>query len=244
MINILPRFLNDHIRKQKNRHKVRNCHQGVQDICNSPYQIQRNNRCNSGNSNVKNTIRNQSFFACKIFHASFAIICPSKNRRICERNNSNHQDHRSKNWNLLKGQSRKYTAICNISHINRRIFHNTGNQNKASHKTYNNCIPKSSGTGNKSLANWISCLGSSCGNWSRAHTRFIGKKSSGNSILHSHHNTASYQTTGSSARCKRHIADRFDSRENKIIINSQNNQTSKHIKECHKRNQLFAYSSD
>lgn len=65
MINILPRLLNDHIRKQKNRHKVRDCHQGVQDICNSPYQIQRNNRCNSGNSNVKNTIRNQSFLPAK-----------------------------------------------------------------------------------------------------------------------------------------------------------------------------------
>ena len=53
-----------------------------------------------------------------------------------------YQDHRTKNRDLLKSESREDTAICDISHVNGRIFHNAGDKNKTGHQTYHNCIPE------------------------------------------------------------------------------------------------------
>ena len=51
-------------------------------------------------------------------------------------------------------------------------------------------------------------------------------------------------SAGSSSWSKCHLANRFYCRNNKIIVDSQNDQTSKYIKESHERNQAFTYGCD
>lgn len=61
-------------------------------------------------------------FCRKILDTPFPVICPSKDGRVCEGNDTYHQDHGTQTWDLLKSKGGKDTAICDISHIDRWVF--------------------------------------------------------------------------------------------------------------------------
>ena len=85
-------FFYNHTAQCKQCDHIRNCHQSVEDICDSPYCTYGHVRSDKYCKNVKPAICKDCFFMsmCQIFQASFTVVIPSKDCRECEEYQTDH----------------------------------------------------------------------------------------------------------------------------------------------------------
>ena len=115
------------------------------------------------------------------------------------------------------------------------MSNNTAHQHNACNGTYYYCIPEGCSGGDHCLTHRIPCLRRSCHNWSRAQSRLIGEETSGNTIPGRHHYCSANHTSHSRLSTKGRFDYQGDCISNILPVEDQNNYTSCHIEERHKR---------
>ena len=232
----------DHAGEQQHSDQVRDGHECIQHVRNSPHKVERKHGGAHNDRDKQHLIRQNCLLAEQILSGTLAVVRPSEDGGVRERNDADHQNQRTDIRNLCECRRGHLTAVCHVFHADRRIFHHRGNEHQTGHQAHDNRRPEGAGRRNERLPHRIARLRRAGNQRRRAHAGLIREQAACHAVLQRQTDTAADQSAGHRARLERQHENGLESRQQKIVVGAQNNDAADHIEQRHQRHQFFAHN--
>ena len=111
MLQIMLCLCRDHAGEQQHSDQVRDGHECIQHVRNRPHKIERKHRCAHNDRDKQHLIRQNCLFAEQILSGTLAVVRPSEDGGVRERNDADHQNQRTDIRNLCECRRGHLTAV-------------------------------------------------------------------------------------------------------------------------------------
>ena len=244
MLQIMLCLCRNHAGEQQHSDQVRDGHEGIEHVRNGPHKVERKHGCTHNDRDKQHLIRQNRLFAEQILGSTLAVVRPSEDGGVRERNDADHQNQRTDIRNLCECRRGHLTAVCHVFHADRRIFHHRGDEHQTGHQAHDNRRPEGAGRRNERLPHRIARLCRAGNQRRRTHAGLIREQAACHAVLQRQTDAAADQTARDRARPERKGEDCLERRENVVVVDAENDDAAEHVEQRHDRHELFAHGRD
>ena len=236
-------FFYNHTAQGKKSDQVRECHQGIEDICDVPYSCYSHIWSDENADDVQPAVCCNCGFVSveQVFQTSFTVVIPSEDCCECEEYQAQHQWERC--YNRWERKSFLESGCCDGNTFKTCVPCLCDDDGKTCHGTDYDSVDKCTCHGYKTLTYRLLCL--SCSGCDRGTTKtgLIGEDASGDTLLHSYDH-GSHCATCKCASCESRFYDSYDRCRYCSDVCDHDDQCQCNIENCHKRYNDLGYLCD